>query len=78
MADRCDSIGIGDVVQLRSGGPAMTVIAILAADGDDRPLVRCQWFAGKYNGLLKTEAFPLESLRRIDPAETAEPSRSGV
>jgi uncharacterized protein YodC (DUF2158 family) len=32
---------IGDVVQLRSGGPKMTIHS-LASDGD----VACQWFEG--------------------------------
>lgn len=31
----------GDIVQLKSGGPAMTIVAIPYAD-----IIRCAWFNG--------------------------------
>lgn len=38
---RVESIEAGDVVQLRSGGPEMTVVDV---DGDT---VTCHWYNGK-------------------------------
>lgn len=40
MAGETETLKIGDVVRLKSGGPAMTVMAI------GRQGVTCQWFAG--------------------------------
>ena len=59
---------IGDQVQLKSGGPVMTVAGVVEghpgvmnhAEGH----VRCQWFSGKK---LENGTFPAESLR--EPAE---------
>lgn len=48
---------IGDIVQLNSGGPKMTV---RKAEHD---LVHCQWFAGSK---LEGGAFPLDS---VEPAQ---------
>ena len=51
---------IGDIVQLKSGGPGMTVQAILS-NGH----YKCQWFAGKK---LESGNFPLGSLKLVsDP-----------
>ncbi len=44
----------GDIVQLKSGGPAMTVCQVLGVDN-----YRCQWFSGKK---LETGDFPYEAL----------------
>ena len=49
---------IGDVVQLRSGGPKMTVHG-LVSDGD----VICQWFEGNE---VHEESFPKEALRKVE------------
>ena len=49
---------IGDVVQLRSGGPKMTVHS-LVSDCD----VVCQWFEGN---ALHEESFPREALRKVE------------
>ena len=49
---------IGDVVQLRSGGPKMTVHG-LVSDGD----VVCQWFEGNE---VHEESFLKEALRKVE------------
>ena len=49
---------IGDVVQLRSGGPRMTVHS-LVPDCD----VVCQWFEGNE---VHEESFPREVLRKVE------------
>ena len=49
---------IGDVVQLRSGGPRMTVQG-LVSDGD----VVCQWFEGN---AIHEKSFPKEALRKVE------------
>ena len=49
---------IGDVVQLRSGGPKMTVHS-LVSDCD----VVCQWFEGNE---VHEESFPKEALRKVE------------
>ena len=37
---------VGDIVQLKSGGPKMTVNEVLETHGEDKQDVRCAWFAG--------------------------------
>lgn len=49
---------IGNVVQLRSGGPKMTVHG-LVSDGD----VVCQWFEGN---AVHEESFPREALKKVE------------
>ena len=49
---------IGNVVQLRSGGPKMTVHGF-APDGD----VICQWFEGN---AVHEESFPREALQKVE------------
>jgi len=56
----------GDLVQLKSGGPAMTVKEAIG-DGLDGGDYLCQWFGGS---TLKEGVFPANSLR---PADLAEP-----
>jgi uncharacterized protein YodC (DUF2158 family) len=46
----------GDVVQLKSGGPAMTVGGRVAEDS-----IRCHWFDG---ATAKTEIFPVAAQDR--------------
>lgn len=52
----------GDVVRLRSGGPAMTVVLVGSNDGV--PEVICVWFAGS-----KTEqgTFPAAAVESTTP-----------
>jgi uncharacterized protein YodC (DUF2158 family) len=52
-----DTFKIGDVVQLKSGGPKMTVVAI----GE---LVRCAWFFGD-NSKQEASAFPAGALEAV-------------
>jgi len=49
---------IGDVVQLRSGGPKMTVHG-LVSDGD----VVCKWFEGNE---VREESFPKDTLKKLE------------
>lgn len=48
---------VGDVVELKSGGPLMTVSEINA--GHEADEIECQWFGGKK---LEVGRFPPESL----------------
>jgi uncharacterized protein YodC (DUF2158 family) len=45
----------GDIIQLKSGGPEMTVIKFDAVEG----LVSCSWFVGRE---LITASFPVEAV----------------
>ncbi|WP_429064411.1 YodC family protein [Aeromonas veronii] len=54
------SFVVGDVVYLKSTGPAMTVVAI--NDNDMNP-IKCSWFEGD---VLKTGNFPQEALEPFD------------
>ncbi len=47
---------IGDIIQLKSGGPKMTVMSLPDVRGG---YIRCQWFAGSK---LESGSFPQESL----------------
>ncbi|MBI6887208.1 YodC family protein [Pseudomonas putida] len=46
---------VGDLVRIKSGGPVMTVQAVLKSSN----LFDCQWFAGKK---LEVGRFPADSL----------------
>jgi uncharacterized protein YodC (DUF2158 family) len=50
---------VGDVVQLKSGGPLMTVTGF-GAGGDGKERVNCTWFDEKQNE--KNGAYPAETL----------------
>lgn len=51
------SFKVGDIVQLKSGGPQMTVADANLATGE----VQCKWFTG---GKLNVGYFPPEALER--------------
>lgn len=51
---------VGQVVQLRSGGPAMTVSDLEVYAHPDH--VECQWFGGRK---LETGRFPIASLVEV-------------
>lgn len=53
------NFNIGDIVQLKSGGPEMTVQTI---PDTHSKLYRCQWFAGKK---LESGNFPPDSLKPV-------------
>ncbi|MEJ5020628.1 DUF2158 domain-containing protein [Ochrobactrum vermis] len=59
-----DEIKVGSVVQLKSGGPRMTVNGIDHAMGeDDRLSAWCDWFVEERGSLQqKNGVFPLTSL----------------
>lgn len=56
---------VGDIVQLKSGGPAMTVHSV--PDGPYDNFYYCQWFAGKK---LESGRFARDSLQ-LAPTEEA-------
>ncbi len=63
-------IEVGTVVQIRSGGPVMTVIAIEAP-----ATAVCKW----YDLIWNTERFPVAALRAVpEPAEGTRPGLSSV
>lgn len=53
------AFNVGDIVQLKSGGPEMTVQTVPASS---ITTYRCQWFAGRK---LESGNFPAESLKPI-------------
>lgn len=59
---------IGDVVYLKSGGPAMTVSETGNVDGQN--LVVCTWFDGTKNheGEFKEEQLTKQDTKTIPPA----------
>lgn len=59
MADATTEIQVGDVVYLKSGGPAMTVSSV--GDRYGTLTAWCDWFDGKKS---VSDTFPVTSLRR--------------
>ena len=59
-----NGLKVGDIVQLISGGPEMTVAALNAQHVVQSSLgrVSCQWFAGKK---LEHGYFPADSLKKV-------------
>ena len=57
------NLKIGDVVKLKSGGPAMTVELISRWDGIEK--ARCQWFSGDK---VEQNVFTEEMLEKL-PAQ---------
>jgi uncharacterized protein YodC (DUF2158 family) len=55
------SLKIGDTVQLKSGGPIMTIDDVF-----DDNTVSCTWSAGKQ---AKGKVFNLDTLQKVDPAD---------
>jgi uncharacterized protein YodC (DUF2158 family) len=56
-----DAIKSGDVVQLKSGGPKMTVENVYLFRGEMR--ARCAWFIDDKN---HSDTFPVGSLKKVD------------
>jgi uncharacterized protein YodC (DUF2158 family) len=54
-------IEAGDVVQLKSGGPKMTVKDVVMIDGEITAW--CEW---RIDEKSESETFPLLSLKRVD------------
>ncbi|KJK14710.1 YodC family protein [Pseudomonas sp. 2(2015)] len=55
---------IGDVVIMKSGGPAMTVVNLYNDEHSGRPQVRCSWFNSAE--ALQYQSFIPEALRKIE------------
>ena len=53
---------IGDLVQLKSGGPTMTVTSVASSRRD----VGCKWFSGSK---LAEGFFPIAALQHPEPKE---------
>lgn len=54
-----ENLSIGDAVQLKSGGPIMTVESI------DQEGVNCVWFVDETSALLQ-RYFTLETVKKIE------------
>jgi uncharacterized protein YodC (DUF2158 family) len=54
---------IGDVVQLKSGGPKMTVTSVGTDHYSQEPVVSCVWFAENKESRGK---FPPDALRKTE------------
>ncbi|MBJ9681534.1 MULTISPECIES: YodC family protein [Burkholderia] len=54
---------VGDIVQLKSGGPEMTVQVL---PSETTTSYRCQWFAGKK---LESGVFPGDSIQAVSKTD---------
>ena len=54
---------IGDKVQLKSGGPVMTVQADLGSFGEGQKQYKCKWFAGNK---LQSGDFAVDALELVE------------
>lgn len=57
-----EKLQIGDVVELKSGGPDMTVTQV--SDGE---MVNTTWFSGTKNDKNERGIFPAEALKLAEP-----------
>ena len=64
-----ENLKLGDTVQLKSGGPIMT----LGEETGKRGTYACAWFDG---AVLKHGMFPIEQLRKAEPREPEDPPTS--
>jgi uncharacterized protein YodC (DUF2158 family) len=63
-----DEIKAGSVVQLKSGGPRMTVSEVGQAQFEERLSAWCDWFVqDKAPWKKENGVFPLTSLKLIEP-----------
>lgn len=61
-----EEIKPGDVVQLKSGGPTMTVVGFdlgMPGQPPDKSNVRCVWFV---QDTKKSDLFPVVSLKKVE------------
>ena len=58
-----EQFSVGDVVQLKSGGPKMTVTTISSGNRDD---LYCKWFEGNK---VYEEIFPTNALIKVSEDE---------
>ncbi|HEX3560888.1 MAG TPA: DUF2158 domain-containing protein [Pyrinomonadaceae bacterium] len=59
-----EQIKVGDVVQLKSGGPQMTVVS-----DEGNNYFFCQWFIG---GKLDHNSFPSSALRKVSESQQSQ------
>jgi uncharacterized protein YodC (DUF2158 family) len=67
MGNTVEGLKVGDVVTLKSDGPAMTVqefVELGGASGMGNNHYRCQWFVAKK---LESGVFPEDSLQKLQP-----------
>ncbi len=57
-----ENLKVGDVVQLKSGGPLMTI----SYQSDNAKSYECKWF---HNDELKRSHFSKDSLKKVEPKE---------
>ena len=62
-----NSLSVGSVVKLKSGGPLMTVVEIEQASPDGTDQAYCTWFSSSDDTNYGT--FPSTALRVYDDAE---------
>lgn len=60
---------VGDVVQLKSGGPAMTVTAVGLRSGAS---IQCHWFT---DDITKFDTFPPDALKAYENTTTTKPAK---
>ncbi len=62
------AFAIGDVVQLKSGGPAMTVADVVEEEG----ICFCKWFqeGSEHRDRVRSAEFPLDALQRVERPPT--------
>ena len=65
-------LAVGDVVQLASGGPDMTVVDL----GPDSDQVGCRWFDGELREYMAL--FPVASLRLAEGGPSATDNRTAA
>jgi uncharacterized protein YodC (DUF2158 family) len=58
------SFSIGQIVQLNSGGPIMTIVSIENPANNIEKDVSCMWFGE--DGSLMRDSFPHDSLKKVD------------
>ncbi len=61
-----ETFSVGDVVQLISGGPKMTVDAV-GKQGSRKAFVSCVWFAG---AKVESRSFGPETLEKVPSAKS--------
>ncbi len=57
-------IKAGDLVQLLSGGPVMTVRDVLPGEKPGVQIVEVDWFSGRKNDKKESATYPLASLKK--------------
>lgn len=57
-------IRVGDLVELRSGGPLMEVVAIAVRADDQQPMAICVWSGN--DGELRRDDFPIACVTKLN------------